>query len=89
MELYGASGFDVIAITDHVLDSESIHRAGKPVSELFVVGKEEFPDYQRALWSAARKSWEKYGMLLIPGVEITNNTSRYHILSLDRYHILS
>ena len=83
VELYGESGFDVIAITDHVLDSESIIKSGKPVSELHAVGREEFSGYQEALWRAAGKAWEKYDMLLIPEVEITNNTSRYHILTLD------
>ncbi len=83
VELYGEAGFDVIAITDHVLDTESVTRSGRPASMLGAVRREEFAAYQEALWAAARKSWEKYGMLLIPGVELTNNTSRYHILSLD------
>ena len=53
--LYGEAGFDVIAITDHVLDSESISRSGKPVSDLWVMNKDEFSSYQEALWRAARK----------------------------------
>ncbi len=83
VELYGESGFDVIAVTDHVLDSGSINRSKKTASELFAVSREDFCRYQEALWMAARKSWEKYGMLLMPGIEITNNTDRYHILALD------
>ncbi len=81
--LYGETGFDVIAITDHVLDSESIRRSGKPVSELLVMDGDDFGAYQEALWNAARKAWENYGMLLIPGVELTNNTDRYHILGQE------
>lgn len=83
VELYGESGFDVIAITDHVLDSESIKKARKQTSGLSAVSRSEFSNYQQALWAAARRAWEKYGMLVVPGVEITNNTARYHILSLD------
>ncbi|MCG8376758.1 MAG: PHP domain-containing protein [Chlorobiales bacterium] len=83
VELYGESGFDVIAITDHVLDSESIKKACKQTSGLSAVSRSEFSNYQQALWAAARRAWEKYGMLVVPGVEITNNTARYHILSLD------
>ena len=83
VELYGDSGFDVIAITDHVLDSESIKKARKQTSGLSAVSRSEFSNYQQALWAAARRAWEKYGMLVVPGVEITNNTARYHILSLD------
>ena len=83
VELYGESGFDVIAITDHVLDSESIKKARKQTSGLSAVSRSEFSNYQQALWAASRRAWEKYGMLVVPGVEITNNTARYHILSLD------
>ncbi|WP_294346171.1 PHP domain-containing protein [Prosthecochloris sp.] len=83
VELYGTAGFDVIAITDHVLDSKSIVNSGKRESELCAVSREGFSDYQQALWAAARRAWEKYAMLLLPGIEITNNTSRYHILALD------
>lgn len=81
--LYGETGFDVIAITDHVLDTESIIRSGKPATENRVLPAERFAAYQEALWSAARTAWETYGMLLIPGIELTNDTGRYHILALD------
>lgn len=83
VDLYGETGFDVIAITDHVLDSASIERSDRPVSELYVMDSSRFGEYQQALWQAARRAWERYDMLLIPGVELTNNTTRYHILALD------
>ena len=83
VSLYGETGFDVIAITDHLLDRGSIMRSGRPVSELRVIDDSKFGDYQEALWLAARSAWERYGMLLIPGFELTNNTDRYHILALD------
>ncbi|NTV21846.1 MAG: phosphotransferase, partial [Chlorobium limicola] len=83
VSLYGEAGFDVIAITDHVLDTGSIKRSGRLVSELSVMDSSEFGSYQEELWDAARIAWERYNMLLIPGVELTNNTSRYHILALD------
>lgn len=83
VDLYGEAGFDVIAITDHVLDTESIARYGRPAPELRVMDNSQFGAYQEALWHSARRAWERYGMLLVPGVELTNNTSRYHILALD------
>ena len=83
VDLYGNAGFDVIAITDHVLDTASIERSGRPVSELYVMDSAQFGEYQEALWRATRRAWERYGMLLIPGVELTNNTTRFHILALD------
>lgn len=83
IDLYGDTGFDVIAITDHVLDSASIERSGRPASSLSVMDHSLFGAYQEALWQATRRAWERYGMLLIPGVELTNDTGRYHILALD------
>jgi len=48
-----------------------------------VISKTDFNDYLHTLWGEARRAWEKFGMLLIPGVEITNNTNGYHILAID------
>jgi predicted metal-dependent phosphoesterase TrpH len=89
VDLYGETGFDVIAITDHVLDTISISRYGRPVSELSVMDNSQFGAYQEALWHSARRAWERYRMLLIPGVELTNNTDRYHILALDIKEFIS
>ncbi len=83
VSLYGEAGFDVIAITDHVLDSESFKRDGRTASELQIMDSSQFGAYQEALWDAARKAWKSYSMLLLPGVELTNNTDRFHILALD------
>lgn len=87
--LYGEAGFDAIAITDHMLDSNSIARSGKPPNKLLALDRSQFDDYRESLWQAARHAWEAYGMLLIPGVELTNNTDRYHILALDTKEYIS
>ncbi|KAA6232696.1 phosphotransferase [Chlorobium phaeovibrioides] len=79
VELFGSTGFDVIAITDHVLDSGSL-QDGRSHS---TVPEDQFSQYLQELWSAARHAWERWNMLVIPGVELTNNTSKYHILALD------
>jgi len=83
MEMYGEAGFDVIAVTDHVLDSRSLSRAEQEGVEHCSIEKEQFIHYQRELWGAARYAWETYNMLVIPGIELTNDTSKYHILALD------
>ncbi|TCD48445.1 phosphotransferase [Chlorobium sp. N1] len=85
VELYGRTGFDVIAITDHVLDSGSL-AAGEPH---WSVPEERFGEYLHELWEAARLAWERWHMLLLPGMELTNNTSRYHILALDVKEFIS
>ena len=48
-----------------------------------VISKTNFNDYLHTLWGEARRAWEEFGMLLIPGVEITKNTKGYHILAID------
>jgi predicted metal-dependent phosphoesterase TrpH len=48
-----------------------------------VIRKADFNDYLHTLWGEARRAWEEFGMLLIPGAEITNNTEGYHILAID------
>ncbi len=83
IELYGEAGFDVIAITDHVLDSETAKASELQGKRIPAVSEEDFPVYIDDLRRAARFARERYGMLLIPGVEITNDTSRFHMLCLD------
>ena len=72
VKMYGETGFDVIAITDHVLDSASLALTKKECGMSCSIEKEQFAHYQRELWSAARYAWEAYRMLVIPGIELTN-----------------
>jgi hypothetical protein len=72
VDIYGQAGFDVISITDHVYNSDSTigawaDRLNKAISE------ERYPAYLEALRAESDRAMEKYGMLLIPGVEITKD----------------
>jgi hypothetical protein len=66
---YGALGVGAIAITDTLKDTRSLsgraamilHKSLRPAV---------FPIYREILRSEARRAWEKYRMVLIPGVEI-------------------
>ncbi len=82
VDLYGQNGFDVIAITDHILDAkteeESI-RTGIYNS----VTRDNFSEYMHKLWTQAKRAWAEYNMLLIPSAEVTNNTNGFHILGID------
>ncbi len=89
VQLYGEAGFDVIAITDHVLDSRSLLQANKEGGKHYSIEKQQFIHYQRELWSVARYAWEAYKMLVIPGIELTNDSSKYHILALDNKEYIS
>ena len=71
VDIYGQAGFDVISITDHVYNSDSTigswaHRLDKAIAE------ENFPRYMETLEREANGRGA-YGMLVIPGVEITKN----------------
>lgn len=85
VDLFGRSGHDVIAITDHVVNSDNLigkvtHRFGLTVT------RENFGDYRAEVEAEARRAWDDYGMLVLPGVELTQNrfrrTSSAHALAL-------
>jgi len=83
VDLYGQKGFDVISITDHVLDRVSLKEEKQKEEPCNNVEKENFGDYLRLLWREKARAWKEYNLLLIPGVELTNNWGRYHILAID------
>ncbi len=83
VDLYGINGFDVICITDHIVDSATLEDRKNNGEMPHAVLEEEFHGYMRTLWREARRAWKRYRMLLIPGAELTNNLSRYHILVID------
>jgi len=75
VDLYGLRGFRVIAITDHVCETNSfIGLAAHWLNRSLT--KEKFQDYILELEIQAQRAWKQYKMLLLPGVEITKNTFR-------------
>jgi predicted metal-dependent phosphoesterase TrpH len=86
VDLYGQAGFDVIAITDHVVNGDNV--IGKFAHRFdYTVTGENYAEYMGHVRSEAQRAWDKYGMLIIPGVEISKNymTSDLsaHLLLLD------
>ena len=81
--LYGEKGFDVIAITDHVMDSASLQRYHEQGRRIPAVQLESFQEYLQKLWTASKQAWENYQMLLLPGMETTNDTQKFHMLGID------
>jgi hypothetical protein len=66
VDLYGRTGFDVLAITDHVLrepGAGSVH-AGN------------FDVYLAEIEGDAERAWWSYGMLVLPGLELTDENPR-------------
>jgi hypothetical protein len=80
VNIYGGAGFDAIAITDHLFDTQSlrsleIHREGKSVknSAAYFEKIDEISNWAR----------ETYDLLVIPGLEVCNLLEDYHILGID------
>ena len=92
VDLYGQTGrFDVIAITDHILmKRDLLKRAGRIVSlglKHFSVTDDRFVDYLADIDREADRAMREYGLLVIPGAEVTQNRFRSkknsHIIALN------
>ncbi len=92
VDLYGQTGrFDVIAITDHILmKGDLLKRAGRIASlglKQFSVTPERFDAYLADIAKEAERARAEYGLLVVPGAEITQNDLRSrmnsHIVALD------
>jgi predicted metal-dependent phosphoesterase TrpH len=86
VDLFGQAGFDAIAITDHVVNGDSSF--GKLAHRFrLTVDEDNFAAYVSHVRQEAARAWEKYGMLIIPGVEISKNylspDKSAHFLILD------
>ncbi len=86
VDLFGQAGFDVIAITDHVVNGDN--SIGKIAHTLSLsITERNFEDYLGRVRLEAERAWDKYGMLVIPGVEISKNyissDKSAHILLID------
>jgi hypothetical protein len=92
VDLYGSTGkFDVIAITDHILmKRDLLARAGRLATlgrRNFGLREEDFAAYLENIRIEGARALKEYGMLVVPGVEVTQNRLRgrknSHIIALD------
>lgn len=86
VDLFGRSGHDVIAITDHIVNSDSV--IGKVTHRLgLTLTKDNFAAYRAEIEHEAKRAWDRYRMIVIAGAELTQNRIRRnrsaHILALD------
>lgn len=68
VDLYGRTGFDVLCVTDHVLRSADPWRPAESC-----VHEASFPAYLEAVDLEAERARALYGMLVVPGLELTHN----------------
>ncbi|MCX7914405.1 MAG: PHP domain-containing protein [Thermodesulfovibrionales bacterium] len=92
IDLFGQAGFDVIAITDHVVNGDN--SLGKLAHRLKLsITAKNFDEYISSIKYEADRAWQKYEMLVIQGVEITKNyispEKSAHILILDIKNFIS
>lgn len=68
VDLYGSHGFDVLCITDHVCRS-----AAAGIDAPRAVDAASFPDYLTEIEREAARAREQYGLLVVPGLELSYN----------------
>lgn len=92
IDIFGQAGFDVIAITDHVVNGDNF--IGKLAHRFkFTVTDKNFKEYVENINFESKRAWNKYGMLVITGVEISKNylssDKSAHILIVDIKEFIS
>ncbi len=85
VDMYGRLGFGAIAVTDHICEQNTFLGLAARYLEKTLTA-ETFALYQAELERERVRAWSEYGMVLIPGIELTKNSFRYrrsaHILGL-------
>jgi hypothetical protein len=77
VDFYGKRGFGAIAITDHLCETSTF--LGKAAAYLErTLTPANFPFYLEILKSEKKRAMNQYGMVLIPGVEVTKNSISDH-----------
>ncbi len=72
VELFGRTGHDVIAITDHLVNTDGLLGRAAHAMHLSVT-RDGWVAYRAAIDEAARSAWDRWRMVVIPGVELTRN----------------
>jgi hypothetical protein len=72
VDLHGRNGFDVLCVSDHVIRSDDPWRweEGRTFSS---VDEASWPSYLDEVEREAERAWSAYGMLVVPGLELTFN----------------
>jgi 3',5'-nucleoside bisphosphate phosphatase len=72
VDLHGRSGFDVLCITDHVVRADDPWREEEGV-RFSSIEEATFPLYLAEIEREAARAWRTYGLLVVPGMELTFN----------------
>ncbi len=92
VDLFGRTGHDVIAITDHLVNTDGL--LGRAAHAMGIsVTREGWDAYRSAIEEAARTAWDRWRMVVIAGAELTRNAATggrsAHALALGLDHFVS
>lgn len=92
VDLFGRTGHDVIAITDHIVNTDNL--IGKVTHRMKLsVTAASFAAYRAEIERETRRAWDTYRMIVIPGAELTQNRvlrkTSAHALALGMDEFLS
>jgi predicted metal-dependent phosphoesterase TrpH len=77
IDLYGQRGFGAIAVTDHLVETQTI--VGRAARWLGCsLTRDMWNDYIQLLRGEAERAWRQYRMIVIPGFEISKNSPLNH-----------
>jgi predicted metal-dependent phosphoesterase TrpH len=71
VDLYGQNGFDVLAVTDHVVRSDDPWLP--PEGPACGVNKANHGEYLAEILAQAERARREYDLLVVPGLELTHN----------------
>lgn len=71
VDLYGRNGFDVLAVTDHIVRSDDPWRP--PDAVALGLREATFADYLAEIAAQAERARHEYDLLLLPAFELTYN----------------
>jgi predicted metal-dependent phosphoesterase TrpH len=71
VDLYGRSGFDVLCVTDHCVRSDD--PCLEADAALRNIHEDNYSAYLSEIEAEARRAWDEYELLVVPGLELTYN----------------
>jgi PHP family Zn ribbon phosphoesterase len=77
VDYFGSRGFKIIAITDHLCEKNTfLGKASNYLKKTLTV--DSFLSYLNEIAIEGERALTQYGMLVIPGIEVTKNSFAFH-----------
>lgn len=77
VDLFGKSGVKIIAITDHLCEEKTVlGKASRVLNKTLT--RHSFDGYLEEIQREASRAMKDYGMLVLPGLEITKNSMSFN-----------